>query len=95
MHVELPPEDSGDEVNRMRRLICSFLAGSARAEHLGDIRNEEYDLWRALGLSSAEVNEAVYQVGEDPRDIVRHLGNTHGLPFDDWVLMAPDDEDGE
>ena len=81
-------------VDEMRRSICLFLTRSSNAENLGDIRNAEDLLWEALGVPRKDVDRAYFN-DDDPRSIVRVLGKAYGLPFEDWVLMAPDDEDGE
>lgn len=71
--------------------ICRFLAGASVADHLGDIRDDESYLWKALGVTREEVSAEWFDT-ESPATVAKNLARRHSLPFPDWFMEDDDDD---
>ena len=67
-------------------LICKFLVSSAVADHLGDIRNSEVYLWKALGIDPKWMRELDSYYDDSPFEILKLVWEENpDLPFEEWV----------
>jgi hypothetical protein len=78
------------ESDDLKTAICQFLAGASVADHLGDIRDDESYLWKALGVTREEVSAEWFDT-ESPATVARNLARRHSLPFPDSFLEDDDE----
>lgn len=74
-----------------RKVIVRVLCGQALADHLGDIRDEEEDLWKLLGVPKLPYDHPAHD-SPDAFRITHARLRVAGIPLPEHLRGTDDDE---
>lgn len=69
-----------------KELVCEFLTSAALADHLGDIRDAEGNLYVLLGIEHNELKDARSEADYNAFDTLKTLAERRNLPVPGYVL---------